>query len=206
VPTNVTELRGFLGLIGYYRKFVQYYGILTKLLTTLLQKKQFQWSADAQAAFDQLKVAMSSTPVLALPDFSKQFVVETDATDIGLGAVLMQDDKPIAFLSKSLSANNKFLSIYEKEFLALIMAVERWRPYLQRQEFVIRTDHKNLAYLNDQSLHSELQRKAMTKMMGLQFKIVYRKGKENAAADALSRLNSLFSIQLCSEVKLVWIQ
>jgi hypothetical protein len=206
VPTNVTELRGFLGLIGYYRKFVQYYGILTKLLTTLLQKKQFQWSADAQAAFDQLKVAMSSTPVLALPDFSKQFVVETDASDIGLGAVLMQDDKPIAFLSKSLSANNKFLSIYEKEFLALIMAVERWRPYLQRQEFVIRTDHKNLAYLNDQSLHSELQRKAMTKMMGLQFKIVYRKGKENAAADALSRLNSLFSIQLCSEVKLVWIQ
>jgi hypothetical protein len=206
VPTNVTELRGFLGLIGYYRKFVQYYGILTKLLTTLLQKKQFQWSADAQAAFDQLKVAMSSTPVLALPDFSKQFVVETDASDIGLGAVLMQDDKPIAFLSKSLSANNKFLSIYEKEFLALIMAVERWRPYLQRQEFVIRTDHKNLAYLNDQSLHSELQRKAMTKMMGLQFKIVYRKGKENAAADALSRLNSLFSIQLCSEVKPVWIQ
>jgi hypothetical protein len=99
---------------------------------------------------------MSSTLVLALPDFNKQFIVETDASHIGLGAVLMLDDRPIAFLSKSLSANNIFLSIYEKKFLALIMAVEKWRPYLQRQEFIIITDHKSLAFLNDQSLHSDL--------------------------------------------------
>jgi hypothetical protein len=80
---------------------------------------------------------VANTQLLALPYFNQQFVVETGASDIGLGVVLMQEDKPIAFLSKPLSRNNKLLSIYEKEFLALIMAVERWRQYLQRQEFII---------------------------------------------------------------------
>jgi hypothetical protein len=89
----------------------------------------------------------------------------------------MQKDRPIAFLSKPLSATNKYMSIYEKEFLALIMAVEKWRPYLQRQEFIIRIDHKSLTYLNDQTLQSKLQRVVMIKLMGLQFKIIYI-GKE----------------------------
>jgi hypothetical protein len=111
----------------------------------------------------------------------------------------MQEDRPIAFLSTPLSATNKFLSIYEKEFLALIMVVERWRSYLQRKEFVIKTDHKSLAFLNEQSLQSELQRKAMTRLMGLQFKILYKKGKENL--DALSRISNIMAIQACSEVK-----
>jgi hypothetical protein len=79
----------------------------------------------------------------------------------------MQQDKSIAFLSKPLSKNNKHLSIYEKEFLTLIMVVERWRQYLQRQEFIIRRDHRSLAYLNEQNIQSELQRKAMTRLMGL---------------------------------------
>jgi hypothetical protein len=92
---------------------------------------------------------MLSTPMLALPDFDKPFVVETDASDLGFGAVLMQGDRPIAFLSKPLSSTHKSLSIYEKEFMALIMAVEMWRSYLQRHEFVIKTDHKSLASLND---------------------------------------------------------
>jgi hypothetical protein len=112
----------------------------------------------------------------------------------------------LAFLSKPISSTNKFLSIYEKEFLALIMAVERWRPYLQRKEFLIRTDHKSLAYLNEQTLQSNLQCKAMTRLMGLQFKIIYRKGKENVAADALSRVSLVLNVQSCSEVKPIWIQ
>lgn len=206
VPTTVTELRGFLGLTGYYRKFVQHYGSIAKPLTQLLRKKQFCWSTEAQHAFDTLKQAMSSTPVLALPDFTKPFVVETDASDVGIGAVLMQNDQPVAFLSKALGPVHKQLSIYEKEFLALIMAVEKWHPYLQRQEFIIRTDHKSLSYLNEQNLHSEKQRKAMTRLMGLQFKVVYRKGKENLAADALSRVKHMWALQAVSEVQPIWIQ
>jgi hypothetical protein len=123
VPYLVTKLRGFFVLIGYYRKFVQYYCHLAKSVTNLLKKQQFHWDSKAQMAFDRLKQVTSCTPVLALPDFTKQFIVETDACDGGLEVVLMQDERPIVFLSKSLSATNKFLSIYEKEFLALIMVV-----------------------------------------------------------------------------------
>jgi hypothetical protein len=112
-------------LTGYYQKFVKNYGLLAKPLTNVLKKKQFSWDAAAQIAFDNLKARMTSTPVLALLDFSEQFIVETDASDVGLGAVLMQNEKPITFLSKPLSLPNKFLSIYEKEFLPLIMVVEK---------------------------------------------------------------------------------
>lgn len=147
VPTSVTELRGFLGLTGYYRKFIHHFGILAKPLTNLLKKKQFGWSTEAQRVFEALKAAMTSTPVLALPDFKEQFILETDACDSGIGVVLMQKERPVAYLSKALGPVRQKLSIYEKEFLALIMAVEKWRPYLQRQEFLIRRDHKSLSYL-----------------------------------------------------------
>jgi len=118
----------------------------------------------------------------------------------------MQQGQPIAYLSKALREKHKALSIYEKEFLALIMAVERWRAYLQRQEFIIVTYHKSLAYLNEQNLHSEMQRKAMTRLMGLHFKIVYRQGKGNVTADALSRVAHLMSLQAVSSVQPAWIQ
>ena len=206
VPTTVTALRGFLGLTGYYRKFVQHYGLIAYPLTQLLRKKQFQWNAQAQQAFEQLKQAMASTPVLALPDFNEPFIVETDASDVGISAVLMQKGQPIAYLSKALAQQHKHLSIYEKEFLALIMAVEKWRQYLQHHEFIIRTDHKSLTYLTEQNLHSDMQRKAMNRLMGLQFKVVYRKGKENAAADALSRVGHLLAIQAVSTMQPIWIQ
>lgn len=205
-PTTVTELRGFLGLTGYYRKFVRNYAVIARPLTNLLKKKSFAWNDQATEAFTALKEAMTSTPVLQLPDFQKKFVVETDACDSGIGAVLMQDNHPLAFLSKPLSATHQQLSIYEKEFLALLMAVERWRSYLQRGEFEIRTDHHSLCYLEDQTLQSPLQRKAMARLMGLQFKITYRKGIENQAADSLSRVGHLLTIQACSEVQPAWLQ
>ena len=201
IPTTVTELRGFLGLTGYYRRFVKNYGIIAKPLTQLLRKKQFIWTTEATSAFNALKQAMAQTPMLQLPDFNQPFVVETDACSTGIGAVLMQGGRPIAYLSKALGPTHQHLSIYEKEFLALIMAVEKWRSYLQRQEFVIQSDHKSLSYLAEQNMQSELQRKAMTRLMGLQFKIVYKKGKENVVADALSRVGHLMAIQAVSEVK-----
>lgn len=106
---------------------------------------------------------MTTTPVLALPRFDIPFIVETDACDIGMGAVLMQEGRPIAFLSKALGEKNKHLSIYEKEFLALILAVDKWRPYLQRAPFIIRTDHQSLTFLGEQQLHSELQKRLWLK-------------------------------------------
>ena len=167
-PTTVTKLRGFLGLTGYYRKFVHHYGLIAQPLTQLLKKKQFHWSPEAQQAFDQLKQAMTTTPVLALPNFTEPFVVETDRSDVGIGAVLMQHGQPVAYLSNALAKHHKQLSIYKKEFLALIMVVEKWRQYLQHQEFTIRTDHKSLNYLTEQNLHSDMQRKAMNSLMVLQ--------------------------------------
>jgi hypothetical protein len=104
----------------------------------------------------QLKEALGKAPVLAIPDFQKQFVLETDASDIGFGAVLMQEGHPIAYLSKPMCAKNQALSTYEKECMAIIMAVEKWRAYLQNQEFIIKTDHKSLVHLADQRVTTKL--------------------------------------------------
>jgi hypothetical protein len=101
-------------------------------LTNLLRQKIFQWTDQAQEAFDQLKLAMTTTPVLSLPDFNLPFQAETDACGEGIGAVLMQQGRPTAFLSKALGDKHRSLSIYEKEFLTRIMAIEKWRHYLQR--------------------------------------------------------------------------
>ena len=205
-PTNATELRGFLGLTGYYRKFVPRYGILAKPLTQLLTKKGFNWSEQAQTVFDLLKEAMVNTPVLALPDFNRPFWIETDACDTGIGAVLVQDGHPVAYLSKALGVRNQRLSIYEKEFLAVMMAVEKWRPYLQLAPFVIVTDHKSLYHLGDQQLETEIQRKAMSKMVGLQFSFKYRRGPNNGAADALSRVGHLLSVDALTVCQPQWLQ
>jgi len=113
-------------------------------------------------------VVRIGTPVLVLPNFKEPFVIETYASDVDIGAILMQNNQPMAYLSKALAQHHKHLSIYEKEFLALIMAVEKWRQYLQHQEFlIIRTNHKSLTYLTKQNLHSDMQRRAMNRLMGL---------------------------------------
>lgn len=206
VPTSATKLRGFLGLTGYYRKFVPGYGILAKPLTILLTKRGFQWSEEAAQAFTKLKGAMVSTPVLALPDFALPFTVETDACDTGVGAVLTQNNHPIAYLSKALGINNRKLSVYEKEFLAVMMAIDRWRPYLQCGPFTILTDHKSLVNLQDQQLGTDLQRKAMAKMVGLQFHFKYKKGVDNGTADSLSRVAHLMATSTISYYRPDWAQ
>lgn len=109
----------------------------------------FQWTPQAQEAFQLLKTALSFAPVLGIPDFSKQFIIETDASDLGIGAVLMQEGHPISFLSKAFCLRNQALSTYEKECLALIMTVDKWRSYLHGKEFILRTDHKSLLLLTE---------------------------------------------------------
>jgi hypothetical protein len=187
-PANIKELRGFLVLSGYYRKFVRNYGLLSKPLSNMLRKGvPFCWAPEAESAFQSLKEALITAPVLALPDFSRQFIVETDASDLGVGAVLIQGDHPLAFVSKPLGPKTRGLSTYEKEYMAILLAVEKWRSYLQHAEFLIRTDHSSLSCISDQRLHTPWQQKVFSKLIGLQFKIVYRKGVENKVADALSR-------------------
>ena len=130
---------------------------------------------------------MIAAPVLAVPNFQQTFVLETDACKDGIGAVLMQQGHPVAYLSKGLCLKNQALSTYEKECLAILMAVDKWRSYLQHQHFIIRTDQQALLHPADQRLSTGIQHKAFVKLMGLEYTIQYKRGITNAAADALSR-------------------
>jgi hypothetical protein len=123
-------LRGFLGLTGYYRKFVKGYGSIVVSLTDLLKKNAFLWNESAEQAFLELKKAMTSSPVLVLPDFTKPFVIECNASGRGIRAVLMQGQRPIAFFNQVLKGRFFLMSTYEKELEALAAAVKKWRPYV----------------------------------------------------------------------------
>jgi len=205
-PKNLKELRGFLGLTGYYRRFIKNYGIISRPLSDLLTKNvPFVWTSVTEIAFQQLKDALSTSPVLAIPDFAKKFTLETDASDLGFGAVLMQEGHPVAYLSKAVCAKNQSLSTYEKECMAIILAVEKWRPYLQNQEFVIKTDHRSLLHLTEQRISTKLQQKALFKLMDLKFQIVYRAGSSNMAADALSRCHPSQTVLAVSSCQPDWV-
>ncbi|XP_078167208.1 uncharacterized protein LOC144561976 [Carex rostrata] len=191
-PKDVKGLRGFLGLTGYYRKFIKGYGTISRPLTELLKNGAFKWNPSAQEAFEELKRAMVAAPVLILPDFKQPFVVEVDASQGGIGAVLMQCKRPIAFFSKKLGVKSQALSTYEKELLALFTAVSKWKHYLLGGEFVIRTDQISLKYLLEQKVNTPMQHKGLSKLLGLNYKIEYKKGVENKVADALSRREGYF--------------
>lgn len=187
-PTSVKELRSFLGLSSYYRKFVQHYGIISKPPTNVLRKNEvFVWTAETEAAFQALKQALVTTLVLALPDFQLPFCIETDACASGIGVVLSQKGHPLAYVSKALGPKTRGLSTYEKEYMAIILALEQWRPYLQHSEFIIYTDQQSLAHINTQRLHTAWQQKVFTKLLGFTYKVVYKKGITNNVVDALSR-------------------
>jgi hypothetical protein len=206
-PDNTKQLRGFLGLAGYYRKFIRFFGILCQPLTNLLKKHaQFIWTPAAEEAFEAIKCAMVQAPVLALPDFSKEFILETDACATGVGVVLMQQGHPLAFLSKALGPKNQALSIYDKECLAILMAIEKWKSYLQHRPFTIHTDQRSLIHLGDHKFTTLIQQKAFFRLMGLQYKIVYKQGSTNRAADALSRRPQQVNAYAISVVRPRWVE
>lgn len=146
-PRTTKALRSFLGLVGFYRRFIKGYATIAAPLVKATTMDPFQWTDVTQAAFDQLKLALSSAPVLALPDFHLPFTIETDASGVGLGAVLSQKGHPIAYFSKPFSAKLLRSSTYVRELYAITAAVKKWRQYLLGHRFVILTDHRSLKEL-----------------------------------------------------------
>lgn len=188
LPINVKQLRGFLGLTGYYRRFIKSYSQIALPLTNLLKKGDFHCDDSATTTFDNLKLVISTAPVLALPDFSKPFGLETDASNTGVGAILSQSGHPIAFFSKKLGPTAQKQSAYVLEFCAITNALAKFRHYLLGHKFIIRTDQKSLKALMGQTLQTLEQQAWLHKFIGFDFSIEYKSGKENVAADALSRM------------------
>jgi hypothetical protein len=186
-PRSARGLRGFLGLAGYYRKFIREFGLIAAPLTRLLRRDAFTWDDDVEAAFEALKGALTSGPVVQMPDFSKPFVVDCDALGAGFGAVLHQTAGPLAYFSKSFAARHLKLAAYERELIGLVQAVRHWRPYLWGRHFRVRTDHYSLKFLLDQHLSTVPQHQWISKLFGFDFSMEYRPGRLNTVADALSR-------------------
>lgn len=185
-PQCVKDLRSFLGMAGYYRKYVRSFGLLSKPLTNLLKKGVvYVWTSEAEASFQALKHALVIARVLALPNFSKTFELETDALGKGIGAVLQQEGHPLAFVSKALGPKAQGLSTYEMEYLAILPVVDHWRPYLQHSEIIIRTDQKILVHLDDQRLTTPWQHKALTKLLGLSYKNYLQTGQRKHSCRCL---------------------
>jgi hypothetical protein len=138
-------------------------------------------------AFLALKEAVTSAPVLAMPDFTKLFVVKCDASPHGFGAVLIQEGHPIAFFSRQVAPRHHALATYEHELIGLVQAVRHWRPYLWGRRFTVRTNHYSLKYLLDQRLATIPQHQWVGKLLGFDFSVEYKRGATNAVVDALSR-------------------
>nr|KYP55862.1 Retrovirus-related Pol polyprotein from transposon 17.6 [Cajanus cajan] len=153
-PTSIRNLRGFLGLSGFYHRFICGYASIAGPLNALLKLGNFHLTLEAQAAFDTLKCAMTEALVLALPDFSLPFILETDASKTTMGAILMQQGLPIAYFSKPFCLHLLRASTYICELHAITFAIKKWRQYLLGHHFTILTDHKSLKELMSQTIQT----------------------------------------------------
>ncbi|CAI7798028.1 unnamed protein product [Closterium sp. NIES-53] len=200
-PENVKELQQFLGFANYYNRFVPQYAKIATPLTNLLKKNTpFKWEDVHQQAMEQLKTALTSAPVLILPDTEKDYVIEADASDQAVGAVLMQDQgkglQPIAYLSKKLHGAELNYPIHDKEALAIITACKTWRCYLKGRKTTVYTDHCRLKYLKTQPTLSRRQVRWIDFLeTHFDYDIVYKPGHKNKA-DALSRPGHVAAIQI----------
>lgn len=191
-PTNVSEMRRFLGMASWYRRFVKDFSTIISPLTELLRKnRKWVWTEGCERAFQCIKECLVTAPILTCPDFSKPFVVQTDASAYGLGAVLTQvyDDGEhvVCFLSRSLNKAERNYSTTERECLAVVWSLEKLRPYLEGTQFTVVTDHHSLVWLNNLKDPSGRLCRWAVKLQQHSFDIVHRKGREHLVPDCLSR-------------------
>jgi hypothetical protein len=193
-PTNIKELRSFLGLASYYRRFIRNFSQIATPLNRLLEKKvMYKWDENCEQAFKSLKMKLANDVLLAIPDFSRPFRVTTDASNIAVGAILSQiqedgTERPIAFASQTLSKQQRKYSTIERETYAIIYALEQFRCYLFGQKFILITDHRPLVWLKTTTNPSPKLGRWQMKLEEFDFEIVYKQGKLNTNADALSRI------------------
>eukprot|EP01135_Chromosphaera_perkinsii_P007805 Nk52_evm1s1017 gene=Nk52_evmTU1s1017 len=190
---NASEVRSFLGLIQYYRRFIPNLARTAQPLNALLRKHvPFVWSSACQTALDTLKRKITTAPVLRAPDFERPFIVHADSSGHTLGACLMQDfgngPQPIAFHSRTFSPAEKNYDIRDKENLSIIDALRTWRHYLLGNKTLVYTDHQSLKYLFSQPHLKERQARWLEFLSQFDMEILYKKGSSNVVADALSRI------------------
>ncbi|GJU40872.1 putative nucleotidyltransferase, ribonuclease H [Tanacetum coccineum] len=187
-PTTPSEIRSFLGLAGYYRRFIANFSKIAKPLTSLTQKNQkYVWGVEQEEAFQTLKNNLCEAPILSLPDGVEDFVVYCDASNQGLGCVLMQRNKVIAYASRQLKIHEKNYTTHDLELGAVVFALKTWRHYLYGTKSVIYTDHKSLQHIFDQKELNMRQRRWIELFSDYECEIRYHPGKANVVADALSR-------------------
>ncbi|KAD3067053.1 hypothetical protein E3N88_34933 [Mikania micrantha] len=188
VPTTPTEIRSFLGLAGYYRRFISNFSKIALPLTKLTQKSEpFVWTQKQEEAFQTLKQRLCNAPILTLPEGSDDFVVYCDASHQGLGCVLMQRDKVIAYASRQLKIHEKNYTTHDLELGAVVFALKIWRHYLYGTKCTIFTDHKSLQHIFDQKELNMRQRRWVELLNDYDCVIKHHPGKANVVADALSR-------------------
>lgn len=190
LPTTPKAIKSFLGLIGFYRRFIKNFAKIVSPLTRCLKKdaKIDPTNPEFITAFQHCKELLCNAPILAYPDFTKNFTLTTDASNVAVGGVLSQQNKPIAFYSRTLNTAEKDYATIEKELLAIIECVKHFRPYLYGRHFHIETDHKPLSWLyNFKGNNTRLMRWKL-KLEEYNFSVGYKKGKDNVVADALSRV------------------
>ena len=199
-PTTVTEIRSFLGLAGYYRRFIEGFSKIALPLTSLTQKGvKFEWSDDCERSFQELKNRLVTTPILTIPSGSGGFVVYSDASYQGLGCVLMQHGKVLAYASRQLKPYERNYPTHDLELAAMVFALKIWRHVLFGETCEIFTDHKSLKYLFSQKELNMRQRRWIELLKEYDCIIQYHPGKANVVADALSRksIGSLAAIKGC---------
>jgi hypothetical protein len=188
VPKNVSQVRSFHGLAGFYRRFVKDFSTIAAPLNNLTKKEvPLLWGDEQERAFQELKTKLCEAPLLQLPDFGKTFEIECDASGIGIGGVLLQEGKPIAYFSKKLNGPHLNYSVYDKELYALVRVLETWQHYLFPKEFVIHSDHEALKYLKSQGKLNRRHAKWIEFIETFPYVVKHKHGKDNIVADALSR-------------------